>query len=106
LSDAVARWFRVAPEATTWQAREALSHVFAQRPTCLLFTPAETVLPADPWGEAMELLDVCSKSAVPSMPTFVFLDNGGQRFSGRRSFDFVRGKPLGAILDGLHATGQ
>jgi len=103
LSDAVARWFQVSSEAASWQAREALSQAFAKRPTCLIITPAGTETLSDPWGDAMDLLDVCSKSSVPSTPTIILLDNGRQRFTGRRHFDFIRGKPLVSVLDSLHA---
>jgi hypothetical protein len=101
LTDAVARWFRISPDATAWQTREALAQAFAKRPTCLLFMPAETERVSDPWGDAIDLLDVCSKSPVPSTPTFILLDNARQRYSGRRSFDFTRGRPLVSILDSL-----
>lgn len=104
LRETIFQWFQISPDATPWQAREALAQVFAARPTCIVCAPAALDLKSDPWNDAMDLLDELSKSAIPSTPIFILLDNKRQRLHGRRSFDFIRGKPSSSILDTEHAT--
>jgi len=104
LRETICQWFHISPDAAPWQTREALARVFAAHPTCIVCAPAAIDLNSDPWNDAMDLLDELSKSAIPSTPIIVLLDNKRQRLHGRRSFDFNRGKPSFSILDTEHAT--
>lgn len=99
LRDCVAEHVGIPPGASTWQIRDALARLFAERPTVMLVTPASPGSTVDIWQEATALRDEMSKTDFGPPLTWVLMDNALGRMASRVAFDYTRGQPVFGVFD-------
>ena len=99
LRDSVAQRVGIPREASTWQIREALARLFAERPTVIVVTPAVPGSTTDIWQEATALRDEMSKTDFGPPLTWVLMDNALGRMDSRVAFDYTRGQPVFGVFD-------
>jgi hypothetical protein len=99
LRASVARHVGIPAEAATWQVREALARLLAERPTVIVVMPPAPDCAIDLWQEAAALRDEMSKTDFAPPLTWIVLDNALARTDSRVAFDYTRGQPVFGVFD-------
>lgn len=86
-------------EASTWQVRDALARLFAEKPTIIVVTPVVQDGRIDLWQEAAALRDEMSKTEFGPPLTWILMDNAIRRMDSRLAFDYTRGQPVFGVFD-------
>lgn len=99
LRESLARRVGIPADASTWQVRDALARLFAERPTVIMVTPPSSGSGMDLWQEAAAIRDEVSKTDLAPPLTWILLDNALGRTDSRVAFDFTRGQPVFGVFD-------